>query len=554
MQIYGDKIFNQPSDKIIAFDRVSFIKAFELIENYKKQGKYLLGYIRYEAKNIFAGEDYKSEKPVLYFEVFDSYKKYEPVMRSTGFYPVVNPLISKEQYIQDINKIKNYISEGITYEVNYTYPAEVKTNYDSLELYETLLANQKTPYNAYIRNEYETLLSFSPELFFRIDGNKITTKPMKGTIKRGKTEQEDRANIEFLKNDEKNRAENVMIVDLLRNDLSKIAERGSVKVEELFGIETHKTLHQMTSTISAIIKTGTTLYDIFESIFPCGSITGAPKISTMRVIDELEPYERGIYCGAIGFISPSETVFSVPIRILAGEGVCSGPEQTNRYICHAGGAIVWDSDPVDEWEETLTKRKFLYSVPEFNLIETMRVENGEIMFFREHLQRMKTSAEILGFAFPEKLYEIKPEKNGIIRIALSKTGDVNISYRELKPNLTNKIRFSDIVIDSSNFLICHKTDFRPYYDKSTELIRTGKIYDEIFVNERGEVTEGSRTNIVIEKGGKLYTPPVSSGLLNGVYRQSMNLEEKILYSEDILNAERIFCINSVRGVVEVEIC
>ena len=548
MQIYGDKLFHQPIDKIVAFDEESFKNSFELIEKYKRDKKYLLGYIRYEAKNIFLGKQYKSKRPLLYFEVFEDYEDYNPQKHNIELHPYVNPLISKKRYVKDIEKIKKYISEGITYEVNYTYPSEVFVNKGSMDLYETLLQNQKTPYNTYIKNEYETLLSFSPELFFRIDGNKITTKPMKGTVKRGLTKEEDEENIRFLASDEKNRAENVMIVDLLRNDLSRIAKTGTVKVEKLFEIETHKTVHQMTSTISAELLENTTLYNIFESIFPCGSITGAPKISTMHVIDELEPFERGIYCGAIGLISPEEIVFSVPIRILVSS--------KNGYVCNTGGAIVWDSDALDEWEETVVKRKFLGEIQNIHLIETMKSENGKILFLKEHIDRLKNSAQILGFEFDESLYELIPEKDGIVRIVLSKDGRTDITYKKLGENLTNKIRFSDITTDSKNMFLYYKTDFRPYYERSMSFIKNGEIYDEIFMNEKGEVTEGARSNIVIEKEGVLYTPPISVGILNGVYRQSIldKVEERVLYKEDILNADKIFCVNSVRGMVEVELC
>ncbi|MCM1265621.1 MAG: aminodeoxychorismate synthase component I [Candidatus Gastranaerophilales bacterium] len=548
MQIYGDKLFSQPIDRIIAFDNDSFKKSFEQIECYKKAGKYLLGYIRYEAKNIFLGQKYSSQKPILYFEVFENYETYTPIKNKKIIYPIVKNLVSKTDYVSDIEKIKNYIADGITYEVNYTYPSEVVANCTSIELYGKLLENQRTPYNTYIQNEYETLLSFTPELFFRIDGNKITTKPMKGTVKRGKTEQEDKANVEFLSADEKNKAENVMIVDLLRNDLSRIAKTGTVKVEKLFEIETHKTVHQMTSTISAILEENTTLYKIFESIFPCGSITGAPKISTMRVIDELEHFERGIYCGAIGYISPEETVFSVPIRILVGNN--------NKYLCHTGGAIVWDSDSADEWEETIVKRKFLETIPSFNLIETMKAENGKIIFLKEHIDRLKHSAKILGFEFDDNLYTLKSKKDGIVRILLSKNGKTDIEYKKLEDNKTTKIRFANKVVNSDNVFLYHKTDYRKWYDSSIEAIRNGEIYDEIYINEKCEITEGARSNIVIQKNGNLYTPPLDSGILNGIYRQSIlnKLEEKVLYKEDILNADKIFCINSVRGMVEVELC
>lgn len=549
MQIYDDKVFEEPIETIIAFDKNSLKTAFDKIEKYKNK-YYLLGYIRYEAKSIFLGKNYISEEPLVYFEVFKNYKKWKFTPNNDILAPIITLKISKKDYIKDIEKIKSYIKKGITYEVNYTYPSEIQTDLNSLKLYKTLLTNQKTPYNAYIKNKYDTLLSFSPELFFKIENNKIITKPMKGTIQRGLTKEEDEQNIIFLKNDIKNQSENVMIVDLLRNDLSKIAKKGTVKVEKLFEIETHKTVHQMTSTISAELETNITLYKIFESIFPCGSITGAPKISTMRVIDELEPFKRDIYCGAIGFISPKETIFSVPIRILQKKN------NKKNYLCHTGGAIVWDSNAVEEWEETETKRKFLYKLPQFNLIETMKVEKGKIFLYDEHLERLKNSANFFNYKFNPSLANLKPIKDGIIRIIMAKNGQYDIEYKELKECKTNKIKFADKSINSSNIFLYHKTDYRPWYIDTMNKIKNNEIYDEIYYNENGEITEGGRSNIIIEKNNKLYTPPIKSGLLNGIYRQSIKskLIEKILFKEDVINADKIYCINSVRGIVEVELC
>ena len=301
MQIYSNKSFSNPIEVIQAEGDLE--QAFLRIEKLRKK-YYLLGYITYDFKK-------------LYFEVFDKYENYRPqTPKQLG--TIIKPLISKETYINAINKIREYISEGVTYEVNYTYPSEVLTNLNGIDLYEAILEKQKTPYNTYLQTPDLTLLSFSPELFFRLKGNKILTKPMKGTApKYG--DGEDIKRRDFLYKDIKNRAENIMIVDLLRNDLGRISKAGSVKVDKLFEIEEHKTLFQMTSEISSELEENVTLYDIFKAIFPCGSITGAPKVSTMRVIDELEPLPRNIYCGAIGFLSPEMCEFSVPIRILYGK-------------------------------------------------------------------------------------------------------------------------------------------------------------------------------------------------------------------------------------------
>lgn len=543
MQIYSNKLFKNPLKIIKAFNNNEFTHAFAQIEKYRKD-KFLLGYIRYEAKEIFLGNKITSINPLLYFEVYDDFEEYKQKYHK----PIdinVSPNIHFSEYKKALEKVKDEIANGNTYEVNYTYDFNVECNCDEFELYEYLLEKQKTPYNTFIKNEYETLLSFSPELFFELENNHIITKPMKGTIKRGQTFEEDEQLKDFLYNDEKNRAENVMIVDLLRNDLGRIAKTGSVKVSKLFEIETHKTLHQMTSQIEADLTENTTLFDIFKAIFPCGSITGAPKISTMKIIDKVEHGQRNIYCGAIGLITPEKEVFSVPIRILQK----TKNEQYFKY--RAGGAIVWDSDIQDEWEETYTKTKFLDS--DFKLIETIKVENGKLIFEEEHFKRLENSAKHFGFKYQRP--EIKAEKDGMLRILLDKKGNYDYEYKDLNENTNDKITISPIVINSSNDLMYHKTTYRPWFLESYENIHKGRIYDEIFFNEKGELTEGARSNIILEIDGKLYTPPLSCGLLNGIYRQKMLNEgkcsEKILYKNDLINADVIYCVNSVRGMKKV---
>lgn len=569
MQIFADKIFQNPIKIIEAFDDKSFKEAFNLIENYRKK-YYLLGYIRYEAKDIFLGKKISSKLPLLYFEVFENNGEFcsQNLPHQTNLSPKAQ--IDYKTYKKAIEKIKEEIAEGNTYQVNYTYDYKIKTEAEGFKFYNSILSNQKTPYNAYIKNKYEEILSFSPELFFTLEGNKIKTKPMKGTIQRGKTLKEDRKNIEFLKNDIKNRAENVMIVDLLRNDLGKIAKTGTVKVDKLFEIETHKTVHQMTSEISAELEKNTTLYDVFSAIYPCGSVTGAPKINTMKIIDELEIGSREIYCGAIGLISPEKTVFSVPIRILHKHN------NENFYKCRVGGAIVWDSTAKDEWEETLTKIKFLRHCEEgqspdvaiqkenfgllhsvrndIKLVETILIQNGKMKYKTLHMNRFKNSAKELGFKFNQNILKIKPKKNGILRILLSKEGVFETQYLPLDKIKTNKIIVSKTPVNSKETMLQHKTTHRPWYEKSLKKIKNGEIFDEIFLNEKEEITEGTRSNIILQIDSKLYTPPVKCGLLNGVMRQKMSnkLIEKKLYINDLKRAEKVFCINSIRGIVEVQ--
>lgn len=513
MQIYSEKLFENPIKIIEA--KGDLTQAFEEIEKLRLK-YYLLGYITYDFQN-------------LYFEVFDKYKKYIPKQpKELG--TIISPQVSKSQYINAITKIKNYIENGITYEVNYTYPSTVLTNLDGLELYEAILPRQKTPYNTFFQNKDFTLLSFSPELFFRLEGQKITTKPMKGTAPR-LNDGKDTERYEFLKNDTKNKAENIMIVDLLRNDLGRIAKTGTVKVDKLFEIEEHKTVFQMTSEISAELESNTTLFDIFSAIFPCGSITGAPKRSTMKIINELEPFNRKIYCGAIGFLSPEYCEFSVPIRILYGKN--------HKYTYHAGGAIVWDSTPQDEWEETITKTKFLQT--DYKLIETA-IDDWE-----NHVVRMKTSAKQLGFSWNKEIENI--EINGLTRVLLEKNGSFEIQKKDLIPISSKKIKI-ERQVNSNNPFLYHKTTIRPQ--------KPNDIFDIIATNERGEITEGTFTNIAIQQNGELLTPPVKCGLLNGTYRKQLLerniMKEKVLYPKDLEAAEKIFCFNSVRKMVEVELC
>lgn len=548
--IFADKKFSNPLKIIEAFDNESFKLAFEDIEKYSKN-HYLLGYIRYEAKDVFLGRQIKTDMPLFYFEVFQDFEPFEP--QEINFAERLNPIaqISYDEYSKSLQEIKNLIAKGDTYQVNYTYDYQVFSQLEGFKLYQQILKNQKTPYNAYIKNQYEEILSFSPELFFEIEGNKIKTKPMKGTAKRGQTAEEDRQNIQFLQNDIKNRAENVMIVDLLRNDLGKIAKTGSVEVGKLFEVETHNTVHQMTSEISAELLPNRTLYNIFEAIFPCGSVTGAPKISTMDIIDRLEVGEREIYCGAIGLISPEKIVFSVPIRILQKHN------SEKQYRCRVGGAIVWDSDIKEEWEETNTKIQFLTSQPDFRLVETIKVKNLELVLGDLHFERLKKSAEELGFVFNDDILNIKPEKDGMMRLLLSKDSNFEIQYLPLAESKTDKVIISKNPINSHEKFLQYKTTYRPWYNDSMQKIKLDEIYDEVFFNEKGELTEGGRTNIVLDIGGKFYTPPIECGLLNGVLRQKMiedgEIEEKILYLSDLKQAQNVYCINSVRGMRRVEV-
>ena len=551
MQIYSNKLFQNPQKIIVAFDNESFISAFCELENLKED-YYLVGYVRYEAKDVFLGQKVQSKQPLLYFEAFKGFENYSPNKNVKDVFIFPKPKISFSEYKNAFDKIKTEISNGNTYEVNYTIDFEINTNYSPEEIYSYFLKYQKTPYNAFLQNDYETILSFSPELFFRKNGNKIFTKPMKGTVKRGKTLKKDMENIEFLRNDVKNRAENIMIVDLLRNDLGKISQAGTVKVPKLFEIETHKTLHQMTSEVESVLKNNITLYDIFNAIFPCGSITGAPKISTMKIIDDIEKGKRNVYCGAIGIIYKDFCEFSVPIRILQ-----KTPKET-CYTYRAGGAIVWDSNVDEEWKEAGLKTSFLAeNSKNWRLIETIKTVNLTPLLWNEHLNRLKKSAQDLNFVFNDAIPNIKFDKDGIYRILLSKNGNFELQFYPLNKIITNKISISNKIVNSKDVFLQYKTTYRPYYEETLSKINAHEIFDEIFFNERGELTEGARSNIVLEIGNNLYTPPISCGLLAGTFRETLlknnQIQEKILYKSDLYNANKIYCINSVRGMRLVQL-
>ena len=383
---------------------------------------------------------------------------------------------------------------------------------------------------------------------------------MKGTLKRGVNHKSDLAAEQELVNCQKNRAENVMIVDLIRNDLGRIAEYGSVSVPQLFSTEKYESLFQMVSTISAKLKKEVTLGTILKNIFPCGSVTGAPKIRTMEIINELEKEERGIYTGSIGLFNKDEANFSVAIRTLTVN------KKNGNGELGIGAGIVWDSDPQKEYEETLLKSKFLVE-PEnyFDLFETMLLENGKILFLEEHIERLRLAAEIFLFNFNEKkirkfvdceVDEFDPGKKYKIRLILNKWGGTQIETFDF-PSAKEivKIFISEKKINSQNRFQYFKTTNRKLYDDEYQKYSAKGFFDVIFLNEKDVVAEGSITNIFIRNGNSWLTPTLTNGILNGIYRSYLlkdkDIKEKEISVEDLLKADEIKLVNSVRGEVRV---
>lgn len=582
---YADKanrksyLFSRPHYVIRAYDHTGLIRAFRKIEEYSKK-YYLAGYLAYEAGYYFEEDIFLPEKtsktPLLEFFVYKKAAYFDHISGKSknlrqflltkskkieNVCSVEKPQIGINygSYKKQINRIKNYIRKGDTYQVNFTDKIHFKFKGNSYDLYNELKNKQRVSYGAYLNLDQSKILSLSPELYFSLKDGVLTAKPMKGTIDRGKDIFEDRKRIRELKYSIKNRAENIMIVDMIRNDLGRICINGSVKTSKIFEVEKYNTLFQLVTTVCGKLFPGTSYYDIFKSIFPGGSITGAPKIRTMEIIRMLEKNKRRIYCGALGIIFPGKkrAVFNIPIRTVQIERSCGE--------MGIGGGIVWDSSPKSEYQEALLKSKFLTVKPaEFCLLETILWKN-KYFLLAGHLSRLKASAEY--FSFPLALDKIKKklkEKENRfekhlaykIRLFVSKTGAVNLEAAVIqKENTAKKILISSICVNSKDPYLYHKTTKRSLYDTERGRYVKGDILDVLFLNENNEITEGAISNIFIAKKGRYYTPPVSSGLLPGVYRsyyiKKTAALEKPLFLDDLKTADKIILTNSVRGASRV---
>lgn len=468
--------------------------------------------------------------------------------------------ITHDVYCASILKIKEYIAAGDTYQVNFTDQVSLHTQCPASVVFESLLKHQSVAYGAWMNVAGHHMLSFSPELFFRIDGRKIVTRPMKGTMPRGFDSNEDSQAALRLQNDEKNRSEHVMIVDMLRNDLGRICTMGSVQVEDLFSVERYETLLQMTSTVSGTLRPGIRYYDIFRSMFPSGSVTGAPKIRTMQIIRELERNSRGVYTGAIGYISlHGPSVFNVAIRTL--------DMKDGSVRMGVGGGIVADSDPDDEHRECLLKAAFLTRTHhDFQLIETMLWEK-DFCFLSTHLDRLESSASYFDFAFDRKavLSQLDEVSRAFavggryrVRLLLGPSGDVTVDSSAFRVERSiGHVKLSPECTSSTDVFLRHKTTWREMYDRQYAEARADGFDEVLFTNEKGEVTEGAINNLFIEQAGKLLTPPLTSGVLPGIFRRHLletcaTAEESILTVENLKTADAVFLCNSVRGIRKVE--
>ena len=568
-------LFTGPK-KIICCDKIDKIKTcLDDIQMWVDKGYFAAGFISYEAASAFEEtlhRKYMDGFPLLWFGIYRApiiydHRRVRFTDDSPGSDYTLSDIdlnISRQEYMGAISEIKSYIESGHTYQVNYTYKLNFGFSGSVSDLYLALRRNQSVSYSALIGFGNRRIISLSPELFFRKKGRSIQVKPMKGTAMRGRYLSEDRAREKELNSCLKNRSENIMIVDLLRNDLGRISEIGTVNTKNLFDVESYESLLQMTSTVEGKLDKEISLYELLKAIFPSGSVTGAPKISTMDIIGKLEKEPRHIYTGGIGFISPrKEAVFNVAIRTLVLDTA------KNRGEMGVGSGIVYDSDPGKEYDECRLKAEFLEAEnKDFQLIETMLWQNDKgFPLLGLHLQRLAESAEYFKFEYKEKHIcaklktesrDFRADKDYRVRLLLYRTGDARITHSLLGPDIYDKyIAISGVRTSSSDPYLFHKTTKRRIYDEAFKQCRECGLYDMIFCNEKGQVTEGAISNIFIKKGSIYYTPPLECGVLNGVYRRYMirndilRVKEKILYADDIISSQEIILTNAVRGMAKV---
>ena len=553
--------FTQPIKELKTRDLAEVTALLVQVENYQKQGYYVVGYVSYEAAPAFEEKLAVHKAPLLdeyllYFTVHDRVETfpipltYDEVDLPSNWQEVT----SEAEYEKAIAQIHHHLRQGDTYQVNYTVQLKQDLSANPYAIYNRMVVEQEAGYNAYVEHDEMAVISMSPELFFEQNGRKLTTRPMKGTTQRGVTDQEDLEQASWLEQDPKNRSENMMIVDLLRNDMNRISEVGSEHVERLCQVEQYSTVWQMTSTIKSQLREDVDLVEIFRSLFPCGSITGAPKIATMEIIKDLEPQPRGVYCGTIGLLLPNgRRIFNVAIRTIQ--------LYKGQAIYGVGGGITWDSTWESEYQEVHQKAAVLYrKQARFQLITTGKISQKQLLFEEQHIERLRKASRY--FAYPFDAEDLKQKiaaecqacdasQDYRLRISLDKSGEIELSLQVLAPLSPTfcQAKLCLQEMDLNQVFTYFKTTHRPHLTVGNQEI--------IYHTAAGELLEPSIGNLVLKIAGKLYTPPVRLGILPGIYRQYLletgKVEEKVLTLKDLAQAEAAYGCNAVRGLYELSL-
>jgi para-aminobenzoate synthetase/4-amino-4-deoxychorismate lyase len=540
------QLYRRPSRIVETRDPEQVLSALEDI-----RGQTAAGFIGYESGYALEPRlrelrhaPTPGDPPLLWFGIFADGPEPLPELPDGigAWVGAPQPLIAQSSYATHLQALEEHLLAGDIYQANFTFPADIRFSGHPLALFAQLQSRARAKWSAVVFTGEHWIISCSPELFFTLEGGKVTTRPMKGTAAPD-------SDPEILRNDPKQRAENLMIVDLLRNDLSKIAVPGTVEAPQLLRVERYPTVLQMTSTVVADLSPALGPVDVIKAMFPCGSVTGVPKISAMQIIHEQEMVQRGVYTGSIGAMdSHGDAAFNVAIRTLT---IRAG---SDRALVGLGSGIVADSIAEDEWQECHQKGKFIPTGIHFDLIETMRVERGEIPDLSRHLDRLGTSAAHFGFRFEragvERLLSdaARTAGNARLRMTLSADGRVATEKAPLLDLPNAAVALEPLPVDAHDFRLRHKTTDRAFYDRAREDSGCSEV---VFFDQAGFVTEGSFTNVFVERDGKLVTPPLVRGLLPGILRRKLietgEAVEGDLTVDDLSGG--FFIGNSVRGLV-----
>jgi para-aminobenzoate synthetase/4-amino-4-deoxychorismate lyase len=541
------------------------VPAFAYVEAEVAAGKWATGFVSYEAAPAF--DDVLAVRlnvredpalPLLWFALHGRRLDPGPILPGEYQLSTWEGIEDIARYTLSLDRIWSHIQGGDTYQVNYTYQQSARFQGDPQGFYADLLTAQSAAYGAYLDADRFQILSASPEMFFVREGDRIVCRPMKGTSARGRWTEEDRAMRAALLVSEKERAENVMIVDLIRNDLGRVARFGTVRVDDLISAEQYETVWQLVSTVSAELRPGTSTVDLFRALFPCGSVTGAPKVRTMEIIADLEADPRGVYCGAIGMLAPPgsgmpDASFSVAIRTVTID------RDAGTASYGIGGGITHDSEIAQEYAETRTKARVLvHKVADFELFETLRWETESgYSFLSEHLDRLQGSAAYCGFPFfrTQGEEELSRVAKGItwefarVRLSLDQTGRLHAESEQLTQRTEPlQVAVDDVPVDPADWRLFHKTSMRRRYREAR--LRHPGADDVLLVNLNGEVTESTIANVIVRMDGSWVTPPLASGCLPGVMRRVLleagEITEAPVLVSDLDRAEELALINSVR--------